>query len=531
MPPRPRRSSRVRNRPRNPDSPVSFAMHAQPEVTMVEDSSESDTEANTGTVNPAPEEVVDESETEAYNSRSPSPDVFVDSGRGRPASGVRYMIRNLRASVRQDSADLRELGGDVDSEDDGLNPQDAPTIASVNDGQGSFQDQADRLVAHIRRLQPHTAAPVSTSGSTSPTRSPAAAATISQPRAPLGEFSAVQAPDPQGAERAALYFVGIQTLTSCRSFCQSRVFIAPDVNNGGIFHRLQLAGGPVGRALSAITEREHFYVGTSDYPTDIRDDYSNHRFNFRELGALQDIEANNGADTVFLPVPFSAARSALVQSQRANENIDVYVLYVYHEEADAVRAPAPDQSHQTPLPPTALPLAITAPVPAVTEVAEYLLTRFPSEYEELARWRAASYGSAYTHCLIERQVMRICQSLGISLFGRAPVAVGVLLIRLEDVVSAAGINPQTFTTYRTELRQMREAHIILRRLQRAGTLPPAYSNVLDWLEVMLSDRILPAPDPAVPMRPSTEVDFAAVHLSIGLLMGQVRQVIEVLANA
>ncbi|KAJ7718899.1 hypothetical protein B0H16DRAFT_1739742 [Mycena metata] len=583
-----RRSSRSRNAPRNPDSPVSFVVpwRGEPEVTFVEDSSDSDNDtlhADAIQHEPQAPQVLgsdsEVAETEQYQSRSPTPDVFRDdSGRRTAGTTVPYMTRNLRASLAQDDQDLRELGVDTEPEED--TNQDAPTIGSVNSGEGTIQEQADRLVQHILQLQSHRApnvAPAPLIRSFDPlfiSPPPAAAPTSvsahgsgpnpvlqaqtrpstfqMQPQAPMALVQTrfckaaqtrpstfqVRPQAPQvaykacaqfrtatvslmfnaGSANSALYFVSIQTLTACRTFCQRRAFTDPFAHDGGLLRRLEVAGGPAGRALQAIVDRDQFYVRTSDYPIETIYNFTHHSWNFRELGSMVEMEGVAGTQIFFLPVPPSPVRSALVETQRAvDHGVDVYVLYVYHTDADPSQTPFPD-----PLPRTASLVAPPALVAAPTTPAPSTETG----------WRASSYGSAYNHCLTERQILCICQVLGIGLLGRgpSPVVVDGFVIRMEDVVAAAGINYQTFSTYRTELRLIKETHVILRRLQRAGTLTPAHQPLLDCLEVMLGERVLPA-DATTPLRPSTEVDFSVVRLTIGSLMPQIRHVVEHLSNA
>jgi hypothetical protein len=335
----------------------------------------------------------------------------------------------------------------------------------------------------------------------------------------------------------------------------------PDPNDGALFRRLRLANGPAARALLAIGDPSAFFVGTSDYPIDIAQDYANHQFHFREFGSLLDVENGPESELLFFPVPDSAARSALIHSQRMSEETPVYVVYVYHQvsrcqtsrwlpishpflhqDAEPLRGIVPVTLLPTaqisfPVPPPASRSATAVPPvfpPPPMNVHVYLLTRFVIEYTDLARWRTSSYGSAYNHCLTERQVLRICQSLGIGLLGRhhSPAIVESMTIRMEDVVAAAGVNFQTFSTYRTELRLIKEAHVILRRHHRAGTLSPVHQPLLDVLEVMLSDRVLPA-DAVTPLQdslPTAEAEFSAVRMTISNLMAQVRFIIDTLSN-
>ncbi|KAJ6452987.1 hypothetical protein C8R45DRAFT_1112770 [Mycena sanguinolenta] len=534
-----------RGPPRHPDSPVSFAI---PQARgTVDDTSNSDDESaesvhddfiedlEAGIAAEALQHVSNAAESMApepivVHSRSPTPDVLTLQASSMTLN-VASMLQQLQESLHREEQELHDASMDSDDDSVLLNE---PSIMSVDSGEGTLQERADCLVQHILRLQPGGPTPPSRQGSPTPTE------ILTPPRAshrvPVSTTllaaqgsGMITVTGLQGGPLPALYFVGIQTQMSARSFCQLRSFLDADANDGAIFRRLQLAGGPVGRALSTIIDRRHFYVGTSDQPIDI--------------GSLFEVELHDGANVQFLPIPESPARSALIQSQRVDENMNVYVLYVYHEDADSLLlATAPANSLGTSHTVIALPAPSVSALPSVStnnaglnQVAAYLQARFAPEYSQLAAWRSSSYGSAYNHCLIERQIMHIYQLLGIGLLGRhhAPAVVGNMSIRMEDVVVAAGINPQTFSTYRTELRLIKDAHIVLRRLHRTGELPLAQKPLLDCLEVMLSERTLSA-DAMRPLpgsQPSAEAEFSAVRMTISALMFQVRQVIDNFGNA
>ncbi|KAF8199842.1 hypothetical protein K438DRAFT_2015855 [Mycena galopus ATCC 62051] len=487
--------------------------------------------------------------------RSPTPDIFGGgSGQRGVAPGmtnVRSMLAHLQESLAQDEQDERDRHMDSDEEP---GPPAELTILSVDAGEGTFQERADRLIQEILQLQPGFGRPSTQSPGASPTPMELV---LSPPRRHAVPLSAsiieprgagmISVTDMQGNSRSAMYFVGIQTLALARSFCQTRSFTDAHSNDGAVFTRLQLAGGPVGRALSSISDRQTFFVGASDYPVDIGNDHTNHRYNFREIGSLFEVEQHHGANVHFFPIPDSPARSALIQSQRAPGDIDVYVLYLYHPDADSLALTdaspanadvhdslAPPQSIVQPLPVLSGSMTASHDNPVLDTVTSYLRTRFAPEYSQLTAWRASSYGSAYSHCLIERQIMRICQLLGIGLLGRnhTPAIVCSMTVRLDDVVAAAGINAQTFSTYRTELRLIKEAHLILRRLHRAGQLPQGHKPLLDCLEVMLSERTLSA-DATRPLpgsEQSAEAEFSAVRMTISTVMIQVRQVIDTFGN-
>ncbi|KAJ7143482.1 hypothetical protein C8R43DRAFT_953928 [Mycena crocata] len=452
--------------------------------------------------------------------------------------------------------------GFLKPEPDKTKPKPCITIDGVDSGEGPYQERADRLIQQIVALQQRNPANIlqSPSPPVSPPRiAPAQTTAVSMPSSVYGPqgFGMLRVTGIQersGAQRC-VYFVGIQTLESCRTFCQIQAFVDSDANDGAIFRRLQLAGGPVGRALGAITDRAVFFVGTSDYPIDIAQDYANYQFNFREIASLRDVETSNEGDNPFFPVPISAASSTLLRSQNMDETTPVYVLYVYHQTSFiyVFRMLTPVPENLLPSATFLLPSVVAAMAPPTPfpddlpdliaeppllqspqTVSEYLLARFSAEYSQLAVWRACAYGSAYIHCLTERQILRICQSLNIGLLGRthSPAIIGSMVIRMEDVVATAGINFQTFSTYRTELRLIKEVHVILRRLQRLDALPIAHLPLLDCLEVMLGERIISA-DATRPVAGSdsvAEAEFSVVRLTIASLMTQVRSIIENFSN-
>ncbi|KAJ6514800.1 hypothetical protein C8R47DRAFT_1313262 [Mycena vitilis] len=571
-PPLLRRSGRRRGPPRHADSPVSFVpATALTEVwTVSDDGSESESDRDmhedllhdleTGIESEALQDASDrlqsmEPEETSYG-RIPTPDIFapgpVVSDRGGEivgTQGVRRMLQALNASVEQDQEDFSD---DEVAEDNNL-----LTIASVGGDQGSWQERADYIVHALNLLgagrsssPPALVSPVG--GSPEPVTVP-----LGLPDGGMVTVTGIES----AIAPAALYFIGIQTLLDCRQFCQLRRFADARPNDGGIFRRLALAGGPLGRALRSIIDPGSFGVGASDYPIDIAFSYDLFELYFREVATL--LTVNTGYDIEnqchrtfdFLPVPPSAARTILLRSQHAPEETPVYALYIYHVGAVPLRgvipqhllpsAPIPlaaqNNLSQVHIPVPLIPTAIPGPLPVIaagapsTDITSYLLARFTRDFSDLAQWRSGSYCSAYIHCLTERQILRICQSLGIGLLGRShtPVTVGSMTIRMEDVVITAGINSQTFSTYRTEMRLSKEAHVILRRLHRVDTLPIAYRPLLDILESMLSDRILPADTvrPAQGAHPMAEAEFTAVRMTITSLMSQVRYVVENMAGS
>ncbi|KAJ7718211.1 hypothetical protein B0H14DRAFT_3630679 [Mycena olivaceomarginata] len=442
----------ARNRvPRHPDSPVSYALPPAPDSPSDEYGSDTDTELTRDLATGFLSEAQDRA-TQNYVAMHPEVFEIRDSPSPEPVEEFLF----------------RDNGGEAAKID--FPRADAPDIDEVDDKEGSVQERATKLIGNILRLRSLDAWPALTTAVARP-RSP------SPP--PLLDTVSTTYTTLQGGVKA-LYFVGIQTLTGCRTFCESRAFSDPHPQDGALFLRLQNSGGPLSRALAGLTDRSSYYVGTSDFPIDITGSHANYQFNFREINTLLDLENTYAMSNVFIPTPESVMRSELLRTQGQPDTIVVYVLYVYHRNID------PFATHAAPLSNGAF--EATTP----NDVQAYLRQRFAVQLEELRIWRARDYGSAYHHCLIERQVVRICHALGIGMLGRVhtPAVVGVMSIRLEDVVSAAGINFQTFGTYRTEFQRIREAHTILRQRHHNRALSPDHEPLYHILDAMMAERVL-----------------------------------------
>ncbi|KAJ6546118.1 hypothetical protein B0H10DRAFT_1969778 [Mycena sp. CBHHK59/15] len=310
------------------------------------------------------------------------------------------------------------LLSDGDDDSDGAS---LPDLDSMDSSEGSYQQRADELVAQISRLQGHYALPVE----------------HAQPS--VGG----QAP----VESKALVSVSFTALQGQWTQMLLQDFVDVAAQDGTIFLRLQAAGGL---------------------------DYTNHQYNFREIGSLLDLENSHSRENIFEPIPASPARSALLETQRVAASTPVFVLYVYHQDAEPYSDRLRYQST------AGTTLLLQSPV----------TVRFSVQYADLATWRARTYGSTYIHCLTEHQILG---------HTHRPAIIGSMTICLEDVVSAAGINFTTFSTMRTEFHMVKEAHVILRRLARAGTLPGVYRPLLDFVEAMMSDEAM------------SEVEFTVVR--------------------
>ncbi|KAJ7213369.1 hypothetical protein C8J57DRAFT_1538782 [Mycena rebaudengoi] len=457
----PARNARV---PRRADAPVSFAL---PPVSDSEDS-DSDIELilpggateEGQALDPAePGETSSDSTVTIEIRDSPTPDL------GRESPYFRWPRSVFNRVIERQQEEDSDISAPTYS------TFDSPDLDAVDTSEGTLQERADRLIAQIRLLQGNTA-----------DEDPAPISAVSSPHAPSpdnGESNAITGL--QGGP-LCLYFVSIQTLTQTTIFCQFRQFSDPVPHDGGLILRLQIAGGPVGRALRNITHRQVFYVGTSDVPVDMSCYYTHHQYNFREIASLQDMDDGPHANTLFLSHPvFSTALRAVANTEFTGHDPSLCV-----DAQPSTNAAAPTASG------LALPVAgATADANSVT-VQSYLLERFAAEYANLRLWRERPYGSAYNHCLTERVILSICSSLNIGLMGRThtPAQIGGLTFHLDDVVSVAGINIQTFSTMRTEFRLIKEALVLLRRCKRIGSLPPAYEPLHEFLDCMLGDRVL-----------------------------------------
>ncbi|KAJ6462977.1 hypothetical protein C8R45DRAFT_1177883 [Mycena sanguinolenta] len=509
----PARSTRNRV-PRHPDSPVSFApAAAQHQTVEVVSSDEEDQPEEsqltqdlavgfraqaehraTQTYVAMNVDVVDVDEMSAGGSPPP----LLDNDSGDEGTDLLALARGLRA---------RHEPSDIDEVDPGKLELNVSEILTAHtcciDQSEPLSLRAMRLVGEILRLR---------GLEVWPTTSPSAVVNVEG--SPSGPVS-LRYTSLQGGNRC-IYFVGIQMPTGSRTFCEIRAFCDLFPQDGAIFLRLQSSGGPLARALSGIIDRSRYYVGTSHFPIDIEGNFASYQNSFREISSLLDLENTHEGSNVFSPIPASATRSELLDLQAEPESTPVFVLYVYHADAELLTAPtsipsnvhAPNTSNVNA--PTTVAPTMVAPTTVVTSaipdspIQIYLRERFAPELLQLRDWRGRDYGTSYQHCLAERQVLRICQSLGIGLIGRvhSPAVIGDLSIRMDDVVSAAGLNVQTFATIPPD----------------SNTLPIDYADLLPFLDVMLGPRILNAPSGT----PMTEVETAVVKSQINPLMGNIR---------
>ncbi|KAJ7635875.1 hypothetical protein B0H17DRAFT_1149645 [Mycena rosella] len=415
----------------------------------------------------------------------------------------------LRSVPRQhaDNGDARPDSQEPDSNESGPEGGQGWTMSTVGHG-GTLQERANHLINEVIELRGLTCWP-----SKAPSEDPAPV----MPTTP---------PPPRQVS------VTYTTLQECR--------------------------GPVGRALAAIVDRSAYFVGTSDFPVEIAGNYASHQQNFREINLLLELENSYHEDDIFYPVHESLRRTELLRAQRESEDTPVYVLYVYHQvrgsglenkiHAYGLKDAEPFTSHTAmahPAPgmimatiPPAVAIAPTVAAVAAnagpTLISAFLLERFASQYEDLHVWHNRDYGTAYNHCLTERQILSICQALNIGLLGRThtPAIIGDMTIRLEDVVSAAGINFQSFSTMRTKFRMVKEAHVLLRQRNRSGVLMPVYTPLLNFLDSMLGERVLePGLTYVAGAMGLSEVEFSVVRCQITTLMAEIRGVLDTLGRA
>ncbi|KAJ7133842.1 hypothetical protein C8R46DRAFT_1048236 [Mycena filopes] len=137
------------------------------------------------------------------------------------------------------------------------------------------------------------------------------------------------------------------------------------------------------------------------------------------------------------------------------------------------------------------------------------------------------YQSAYKHCLIERQIMSVCNSLGI-IFGRQIVGAEVDLdgvtvsIRPHDIAMWMGISPGQFATCRTELVAHEAQGLVL-----ASAMAPHHHTLLTTLNSMMSGRVLSPVDPNGGYMAVVDLqagDVNAVRMRIATLKSQVAEV-------
>ncbi|KAJ6560962.1 hypothetical protein B0H10DRAFT_2240200 [Mycena sp. CBHHK59/15] len=344
----------------------------------------------------------------------------------------------------------------------------------------TFEERVEILIAEIHRLEGRSpagqsASPVAALGSPIPD--------VNDDNEPeTTDFLAPTAEAPLNA----LYFIGIRTSQGCRTFVEVIQMHPPDHT---IIHRLSESPGFLKRALEFIRQEEAtFYVGTANTPVDVSNDFMRYIYGFRELGSLDELERPGDVrlETV-TPTWASEDRTRLLAHYSQNEQVPVYVLYVYSESAafppsssDGSRFESAKQHPQitsgaagapatsVPAPATAAPAPGPAAGPPATAdaVALYLQTRFADRLARIHHARTIPCGTGYRHCTMEKHVMAILNGLGVNLTEREfhPVTVdNRLSIGYDDVINVAGLNKSTFGGTRTNVGRAREARRSLAR--------------------------------------------------------------------
>ncbi|KAJ6553394.1 hypothetical protein B0H19DRAFT_1072843 [Mycena capillaripes] len=238
-----------------------------------------------------------------------------------------------------------------------------------------------------------------------------------------------------------LYYVGLISAPGQQTaFCVPGPVISPPTHRaGGIIDFLVFANGPAGRALENLSPVSQFRVGVSRVPEDINNDFMSFRTGFKEAGRLDSVVMAPADSARVLPARDSELRTALLLSLGLGENVSIFVLYVYPENTTpfAIQPVATPATVQPAIHPPTLAVAVSNPID------RYLDLHHAAKKAELRTLLdIQGYQSAYRHCLIERQVMSVCNSLGIVFSSRQIVAARVdfqastIEIRPEDIATS-----------------------------------------------------------------------------------------------
>jgi hypothetical protein len=159
---------------------------------------------------------------------------------------------------------------------------------------------------------------------------------------------------------------------------------------------------------------------------------------------------------------------------------------------------------------------------------EYLALHFSDARAQAEEWLTRPYGTAYRHCLMERQITDVCLALGMTFqpprpILRVEVAHGVSISH-TDVAVWFGISAASWATFRTQFRKARDAQQILSA--RRPPLSESDSAIAHVLDVMLSEHILPPPslNPMASTR-SPPGQYNATKWGISLFMDKVEAVL------
>ncbi|KAJ7089449.1 hypothetical protein C8R44DRAFT_751453 [Mycena epipterygia] len=276
-----------------------------------------------------------------------------------------------------------------------------------------------------------------------------------------------------------------------------------------------VANGPAGRALESLGPRSEYRVGISRVPEDLVGDFMSFRHGFTEVGHLDDVYSAPADSAHVQRARDSDARTAVLASLGLDDSAEMFVVYAYPEHTSPLAAPAGVPS----------PMQSAAPGgdAARSGVNRYLDEHYAARRDQLrALLNMPGYQSAYKHCLIERQIMSVCNSLGIIFTARQIVAAelefqgSTIHIRPDDIAAWMDISAGLFATCRTEVAAARAAHLLLRQLvvhEQQGhpivpPMEPRHRSLLETLNSMMSSRILSPVDP-------TSGYMAAAHLQAG----------------
>ncbi|KAF8188551.1 hypothetical protein K438DRAFT_1972254 [Mycena galopus ATCC 62051] len=334
------------------------------------------------------------------------------------------------------------------------------------DASRTYQDRVEMLIAEIYRLEgrtPNREPTPPTMRSVSPTSAIDMDHRLMGPGQPIMDTT------------VTVYFIGVHALRGRRTFVEVAQTASPD-------HTLieRLSTGLLGRMLVTIRpDWADFYIGTSNTPIDVSGDYMNHVHAFRELGGWSDMEdVSSSALSTLTPIPASHERTAVLTRCGLHGLVPVYVLYIYHADAQSMwdeaagpamptllsaLAPAPDN-----VPSVLMTTSGTLPSGSdgtISAAEAYVKEHFSQRLERIHHAHAITCGTAYRHCTEEKNVIAICNTLGLANTNRgfSPVVINGIRIAYEDVVSAAGLKKNTLGGVRTQVGKAREARRTLAR--------------------------------------------------------------------
>ena len=110
--------------------------------------------------------------------------------------------------------------------------------------------------------------------------------------------------------------------------------MTPDVRSqrsGAVIEFLVAQGGAPGRALYALLQVEDYRVGTSRIPEEITGDFRAITNGFMEVGGLNDLYTSPMDSPRIHPAHESELRSAVLDSLGYDDQVPLFVLYVYKE--------------------------------------------------------------------------------------------------------------------------------------------------------------------------------------------------------